>query len=73
MLCNEFHQNIWSLNEVQRTRRTAFTPDWLRALTNQLLENHSEQIVLYVTAISVSHQLGLLFKIPNVPRETFPQ
>lgn len=45
----------------------------LRALTNQLLENHSEQIVLYVTAISVSHQLGLLFKIPNVPRETFPQ
>lgn len=45
----------------------------LHALTNQLLENRSEQIVLYVTAISVSHQLGLLFKIPNVPRETFPQ
>lgn len=45
----------------------------LHSLTNQLLENRSEQIVLYVTAISVSHQLGLLFKIPNVPRETFPQ
>lgn len=30
MLCNEFHQNICSLNEVQRTRRKAFTPDWPR-------------------------------------------